>query len=735
MNAPQAIIEKFQLKDGREITLETGKLAKQADGSVVVKCGGTMLLATVVANKEANPGVDFLPLTVDYREKFYAGGKIPGNFFRREARPSDEEILTMRLVDRVLRPLFPEDFHAEVQVMISLISYDKEVMPETLAGLAASAAIAITDIPFNGPMSEVRVVRIDGKLSVNPSLENLAKADLDIMVGATKDSIVMVEGEMKEITEAEMIEAIQYAHEEIKIQVEAQERLAAKVASSFTKREYSHETHDEEIREKVWKETYDKVYEVAKSPSGKEERSDKFKAVREEFLAQYVDNAEELERVTPFVKVYYHDVEKEAMRQMILNDKIRLDGRDPQTIRPIWSEIDYLPGAHGSAIFTRGETQSLTAVTLGSVKDANMVDRVMITYDERFLLHYNFPPFSTGEARPLRGTSRREVGHGNLAQRALANMIPEENPYTIRIVSDILESNGSSSMATVCAGTLALMDAGVQIKKPVSGIAMGLVTDVKSGKFTVLSDILGDEDHLGDMDFKVTGTADGITACQMDIKIQGLSMDIMEKALLQARDGRLHILDKLNETISAPREDVKPHAPKMVMLEISKDFIGAVIGPGGKIIQQMQKDTDTVIAIEEVGEIGRIEISGVSREKINEAIAKINEITFVPTVGEVYQGRVVKVMDFGAFVAIAKGTEGLLHISEIEWARLDKVPYSEGDQVEVKFMGYDDRKKMKLSRKVLLPRPEKPAPKPRPESQVNPEGKDQPGEHKPLNEA
>ncbi|TDX86841.1 polyribonucleotide nucleotidyltransferase [Epilithonimonas xixisoli] len=735
MSIPQAITETVILADGREITIETGKLAKQADGSVVVKMGGTMLLATVVASKEAKDGVDFLPLTVDYREKFYAGGKIPGNFFRREARPSDQEILTMRLVDRVLRPLFPEDFHAEVQVMISLISYDGQSIPDDLAGFAASAAIAITDIPFNGPMSEVRVVRIDGKLSVNPKLEDLKIADLDIMVGATKDSIVMVEGEMKEISEAEMLEAINFAHVEIKKQVEAQERLAEKVGKSFPKREYSHENHDEAIREKVWKETYDKVYEVAKSPSGKEERSDKFKAVREEFLAQYVDNAEELERVTPFVKVYYHDVEKEAMRQMILNDKIRLDGRDPQTIRPIWSEIDYLPGAHGSAIFTRGETQSLTAVTLGSVKDANMVDSVMINYDERFFLHYNFPPFSTGEARPLRGTSRREVGHGNLAQRALANMIPEENPYTIRIVSDILESNGSSSMATVCAGTLALMDAGVQIKKPVSGIAMGLVTDIKTGKFTVLSDILGDEDHLGDMDFKVTGTADGITACQMDIKIQGLSMDIMEKALLQARDGRLHILDKLNETISAPREDVKPHAPKMVMLEISKDFIGAVIGPGGKIIQQMQKDTDTVIAIEEVGEIGRIEISGVSREKINEAIAKINEITFVPTVGEVYQGRVVKVMDFGAFVAIAKGTEGLLHISEIEWARLDKVPYNEGDQVEVKFMGYDDRKKMKLSRKVLLPRPERPTPKPRPESQVNPEGKDQPGEHKPLNEA
>ncbi len=747
MSVPQAITELITLADGREITIETGKLAKQADGSVVVKMGGTMLLATVVANKEANPGVDFLPLTVDYREKFYAGGKIPGNFFRREARPSDQEILTMRLVDRVLRPLFPEDFHAEVQVMISLISYDGQSIPDDLAGLAASSAIAITDIPFNGPMSEVRVVRINGELSINPNYADLKNSDLDIMVGATKDSIVMVEGEMKEITEAEMLEAITFAHEEIKKQVEAQERLAEKVGKSFPKREYNHETHDEAIREKVWKETYDKVYEVAKTPSSKEERGEKFKAVREEFLAQYVDNPEELERVTPFVKVYYHDVEKEAMRQMIINDKIRLDGRDPETIRPIWSEIDYLPGAHGSAIFTRGETQSLTAVTLGSVKDANMVDSVMVNYDERFFLHYNFPPFSTGEARPLRGTSRREVGHGNLAQRALANMIPEENPYTIRIVSDILESNGSSSMATVCAGTLALMDAGVQIHKPVSGIAMGLVTDVKTGKYTVLSDILGDEDHLGDMDFKVTGTADGITACQMDIKIQGLSMDIMEKALLQAREGRLHILDKITETIAQPREDVKPHAPKMVMMEIPKDFIGAVIGPGGKIIQQMQKDTDTVIAIEEVGEIGRIEISGVSREKINEAIARINEITFVPVVGEVYQGKVVKVMDFGAFVAIAKGTEGLLHISEIEWKRLEKVPYNEGDEVEVKFMGYDDRKKMKLSRKVLLPRPPRPEKKegeqrgPRPEGQnrqdrpARPEGNKPARDENPSSEA
>lgn len=722
MNAPQAIIEKFQLKDGREVTIETGRLAKQANGSVVVRMGGTMLLATVVANKEANPGVDFLPLTVDYREKFYAGGKIPGNFFRREARPSDEEILTMRLVDRVLRPLFPSDFHAEVQVMISLISYDKEVMPETLAGLAASAAIAVTDIPFNGPMSEVRVVRIDGEYSINPSLENLAKADLDIMVGATKDSIVMVEGEMKEISEAEMLEAIKYAHEEIKVQIEAQERLAARIPATAVKRTYEHETHNEEIRKKVWEETYDKVYEVAKSPSSKEERHDKFAEVLENFLAQYSE--EERAEVEGFAKVYYHDVEKEAMRQMILNEGIRLDGRTPQTIRPIWSEVDYLPGAHGSAIFTRGETQSLTAVTLGSIKDANMVDSVAINYDQKFFLHYNFPPFSTGEARPLRGTSRREVGHGNLAQRALAGMIPTENPYTIRVVSDILESNGSSSMATVCAGTLALMDAGVKIAKPVSGIAMGLITDPKSGKFQVLSDILGDEDHLGDMDFKVTGTADGITACQMDIKIEGLTMDIMETALNQAREGRLHILGEILKTLDAPREDVKPHAPKMEILEIAKDFIGAVIGPGGKIIQQLQKDTDTVIAIEEIGEIGRIEIAGTDRDKINDAIARINEITFVPVVGEVYNGTVVKVMDFGAFVAIAKGTEGLLHISEIDWKRTEKVPYVEGDQVEVKFLGYDDRKKMKLSRKVLLPRPPRPDQKPRPESPKNDEKAD-----------
>ena len=706
-NKPQAITETIVLKDGREVTIETGKLAKQADGAVVVKMGGTMLLATVVAAKDANPGVDFLPLTVDYREKFSAAGRVPGNFFRRESKPSDDEVLTMRLVDRVMRPLFPEDFHAEVQVMISLISYDGKVMPDSLAGLAASAAVAITDIPFNGPFSEVRVIKKDGVLSINPSWETLQSGvELDIMVGASKDSIVMVEGEMDEITEQEMIEAISFAHEEIKIQKEAQEKLAARIEKAQTKREYCHEIHDEELRKEIWDYAYQRYYDIAKDPSAKHERSDKFSAVVDEFLEKYTE--EELEEKEVLAKIYFHDVQKEAVRQLILNENIRLDGRNNQQIRPIWCEVDYLPAAHGSSIFTRGETQSLTTVTLGSLLDANRIDSVISQHDERFFLHYNFPPFSTGEARPLRGTSRREIGHGNLAQRALKVMIPEETPYTIRVVSDILESNGSSSMATVCAGTMALMDAGIQMKKPVSGIAMGLITDKESGKWTVLSDILGDEDHLGDMDFKVTGTAEGITACQMDIKIQGLTMDIMEKALMQARDGRMHILGEMLKTIDKPNADVKPHAPKLVMMEIPKDFIGAVIGPGGKIIQQMQKDTDTVITIEEKGEIGHIEISGTDREKINAAVAQINEITFVPVIGEVYKGKVVKVMEFGAFIQLAKGTEGLLHISEIAWERTEKVPYKEGDEVEVKFMGYDDRKKMRLSRKVLLPKPPKP---------------------------
>ena len=720
---PQAITEKVTLSDGREITIETGKLAKQADGSVVVRMGDTMLLATVVANKNANPGVDFLPLTVDYREKFYAGGRIPGNFFRREAKPSDDEVLTMRLVDRVLRPMFPEDFHAEVQVMISLISYDKDVMPEALAGLAASAAIAITDIPFT-LISEARVIRLDGELMVNPSLEQLKRADLDIMVGGSKDSVVMVEGEMSEISEREMLDAIQFAHAEIKKQIEAQERLAEKVGKSFPKREYNHETHDEEIREKVWAFGYDRFYDIAKTPSDKHERGEKFAAVEEEFLAQYADDEEELARVTPFAHIYFHDVQKEAVRQLILNEGIRLDGRDPKTIRPIWSEIDYLPSTHGSAIFTRGETQALATVTLGSSKDANMVDGVVNNFDEKFFLHYNFPPFSTGEARPLRGTSRREVGHGNLAQRALAQILPDDCPYTVRIVSEVLESNGSSSMATVCAGTLALMDSGLPIKKPVSGIAMGLITDPKSGKFTVLSDILGDEDHLGDMDFKVTGTADGITACQMDIKVQGLSMEIMETALLQAKEGREHILGKILETIDAPRPQLKPNAPKVVVIEIPKEFIGAVIGPGGKVIQEMQKETETVIAITEEETYGRVEINGVIQENIDRVVERIKQIAFVPEVDGVYNAVVKSIKPFGAFVEISKGVEGLVHISEIEHKRLEKVEdaLNIGDKIDVKFLGYDDKKKMKLSRKALLPKPErKEAPKKEEKSQDKPE--------------
>lgn len=708
---PEAITEKIILADGREITIETGKLAKQADGSVVVRMGDTMLLATVVASKEAREGVDFLPLTVDYREKFYAAGRIPGNFFRREARPSDNEILTMRLVDRVLRPLFPDDFHAEIQVMIALISYDPEVMPESLVGLAASAAIALTDIPFKGPMSEARVIRLNGELMINPSYEQLLKADLDIMVGATKNSIVMVEGEMQEISEKEMLEAIAFAHEEIKKQIEAQERLAERVGKSLPKREYSHEDHDDQIREKVWAETYQKVYDVAIHPSTKEERSENFKVVLDEFLAQYENDPEELKRVTPYAKTYYHDVEKEAMRQMILNEEVRLDGRKPNEIRPIWCEVDYLPGSHGSAVFTRGETQALTVLTLGSSKDANMVDSVVSQHDEKFFLHYNFPPFSTGEARPLRGTSRREVGHGNLAQRALTHILPDEYPYTVRIVSDILESNGSSSMATVCAGTLALMDGGVQIKKPVSGIAMGLITDLETGKSVVLSDILGDEDHLGDMDFKVTGTKDGITACQMDIKVEGLGMDVLEKALEQAREGRLHILGEMLKALPEPRKELKSNAPKLITMNIPKEFIGAVIGPGGKIIQELQKETGTVISIEEIEDYGRIEIAGVDQAKIDHAIERIKQIAFVPILNETYSAVVKSIKPFGAFVEISKGVEGLVHISEIAHRRLNTVEEELhlNDKINVKFLGYDDKKKMKLSRKALLPKDDKPS--------------------------
>ncbi len=702
---PKAITQEIKLEDGRTITLETGKLAKQADGSVVVRMGETMLLATVVSSKEAKEGVDFLPLTVDYREKFSSAGRMPGGFLKREARPSDEEILVMRLVDRVLRPLFPKDYHAEVQVMISLNSWDPNVKPDALAGLAASAAIAISDLPFNGPMSEVRVGRINGQFIINPSPSQLEESDIDMMVGATADSVVMVEGEMDEISEQEMLEAIKAAHEAIKDQIKAQLALASEIEKSKTKREYSHETHDEELREKIMTDLYDKVYDVAKSGLSKEERSEQFKAVRDEYMAANFSE-EELEEKEGLIKTYYHDVEYHAMRKMILKDRQRLDGRKLDEVRPIWCEIDYLPSTHGSAVFTRGETQSLTTVTLGSKLDENRIDNVTFSGSERFYLHYNFPPFSTGEARPIRGTSRREIGHGNLAQRALKGMIPEDNFYTIRVVSDILESNGSSSMATVCAGTLALMDAGIKMKAPVSGIAMGLITD-ESGDYAILSDILGDEDHLGDMDFKVTGTKQGITACQMDIKISGLSYEILEKALMQANEGRLHIMGEMMKTIDAPRTELKPHAPKLEMMKIPKEFIGMIIGPGGKNIQKLQLDTETTITIEEDGDFGIIEISGTDAEKMAKAAARIKEIAFVPEVGDVFDGKVRSIQPYGAFVELAPGTDGLLHISEIAHRRLKTVEeeLKEGDTVRVKLIGKDDRGKLKLSRKVLLEKP------------------------------
>ncbi|SZD72185.1 Polyribonucleotide nucleotidyltransferase [Candidatus Ornithobacterium hominis] len=700
--------EEIRLNDGRSITLETGKLAKQADGSVVVKMGGTMLLATVVGAKEAREGVDFMPLTVEYREKFTAAGKIPGGFIKREGRPSDDEILTMRLVDRVLRPLFPDDYHAEVQVIINVLSYDASVLPDSLAGLAASTALALTDIPFKNPISEVRVVRVDGALSINPDLETLKKADLDIMVGASKDSVVMVEGEMAEVSEQEMLEAIKFAHEAIKDQIEAQERLAEKVGKSFPKRTYCHEVNDENLEREIKEQLYQELYDIAKEPSEKHERSEKFDKALKNWKEKYSE--EELSEIEPLIDKYFGKVKKNAVRQMLLNEGVRLDGRSPQEIRPIWCEVDYLPATHGSSVFTRGETQSLSVVTLGSSLDVDRIDSIIEEYDKKFYLHYNFPPFSTGEARPIRGTSRREIGHGNLAERALKRMIPADNPYTIRLVSDILESNGSSSMATVCAGTLALMDAGIKIQKPVSGIAMGLITDQESGKWTVLSDILGDEDHLGDMDFKVTGTKDGITACQMDIKISGLSYEILEKALMQAKDGRLHIMDKMLETIAEPNPQLKPNAPKLVTLMIKSDFIGAVIGPGGKIIQEIQANTNTEISIDEKDNMGIVEISGKDQAGIDEAIRRVKEITFEPEIGETYTGKVVSIKPFGAFVELKRGTEGLVHISELEWHRVNNVEdvVNIGDIIEVKYLENDKKTgKMRLSRKVLLPKPEK----------------------------
>ena len=677
----------IELSDGRTITIETGKLAKQADGAVEVRMGNTMLLATVVSAQEAGEGVDFMPLQVEYKEKFSAFGRFPGGFTKREGRASDYEILTSRLVDRVLRPLFPDNYHADTFVNIILFSSDGKDMPDALAGLAASAALAVSDIPFNGPISEVRVARIDGQFKINPTFEELAKADIDLMVGATIDNIMMVEGEMDEVSEAELLEALKFAHEAIKVQCQVQIELAEAVGSTV-KRTYCHEVNDEELRKDVWEKCYDKAYEIARSGNtNKHERMAAFDGIVEDYLAAM--DPEAAAEKEALVKRYYHDVEKEAMRRCILDEGKRLDGRTTTQIRPIWAEVDYIPGPHGSAVFTRGETQSLSTVTLGTKLDEKIVDDVLDQSRERFLLHYNFPPFSTGEAKASRGVGRREIGHGNLANRALKRMIPEDYPYVIRVVSDILESNGSSSMATVCAGTLALMDAGVQIKKPVSGIAMGLITDKGNAKFAVLSDILGDEDHLGDMDFKVTGTKDGITATQMDIKVDGLSYEVLEKALAQAREGRMHILGKILETIPEPRAEMKPHAPRIEVINIPKDMIGAVIGPGGKIIQGIQEATGAVVTIEEIDNIGRVEVSAPGRDAINAAMAKIKGIVAIPEEGEVYTGKVKSILAFGAFVEFMPGKDGLLHISEISWDRIDSMENSgikEGDDVTVNLL-------------------------------------------------
>lgn len=703
-NATQKVI---QLSGGREIVIETGKLAKQADGSVVVRQGDTMLLATVVAAKEPKPDCDFMPLSVEYKEKYAAAGRFPGGFLKREARPSDYEILVARLIDRALRPLFPSDFHAEVFVTVNLISAEKDIMPDALAGLAASAALAVSDVPFAGPISEVRVSRINGEFVINPTYSQNENADLDIMVGATYDNILMVEGEMKEVSEADMLEAIKFAHAEIKKHCLAQMELSKELGKDV-KRTYCHETNDEALREKVIAETYDKAYAIARERSAKHERSEKFEALEEEFCAQFSE--EELVEKRPLIKRYFHDdVLKKAMRNMILDEGIRLDGRHTTEIRPIWCEVGYLPCAHGSAIFTRGETQSLSTVTLGTKLDEKQIDEVLVKGTEQFVLHYNFPPFSTGEARASRGLSRREIGHGNLAWRALKPMVPvgEENPYAVRVVSDILESNGSSSMATVCAGTLALMDAGVKIKKPVSGIAMGLITDTKTGKYAILSDILGDEDHLGDMDFKVTGTKDGITATQMDIKVDGLSYEVLAKALEQAKQGRMHILGKILETIPEPRANYKPFVPRIVQITIPQEFIGAVIGPGGKVIQEIQKQTGTTITITEKDNKGYVDIFGEDKGALDSALARIKEIVAIPEVGEVYNGKIRSIVAFGAFVEILPGKDGLLHISEIgnkRYETMEETGLKEGDMIEVKLIGIDPKNgKLKLSRKVLLP--------------------------------
>ncbi len=706
----QAFEKTIELGDGRSISIETGKLAKQADGSVVVKMGRTMLLATVVSAKEAREDVDFMPLSVEYKEKFASLGRFPGGFMKRETRPSDYEVLIARLVDRALRPLFPENYHADTFVTVNLISADKDIMPDSLAGLAASAALTLSDIPFNGPISEVRVGRINGKFKINPTFTDLEESDIDIVVGATEKNILMVEGEMNEVSEEDLLEAMKFAHEAIKVQCKAQLELAEMKGKSET-RSYDHEEENDAFRKKVYDETYDKVYAIAASKiANKHERAAAFDEVKETFLSQFTEE-DEIDEL--MVSHYFHDVEKEAVRSLILNEGVRLDGRKTDEIRPIWCEVDYLPAAHGSALFTRGETQSLTTVTLGTKLDEKVIDEVLLQGTQKFVLHYNFPPFSTGDARPVRGVSRREIGHGNLAHRALKRMVPgnSDNPYAIRVVSDILESNGSSSMATVCAGTLALMDAGIKIKKPVSGIAMGMISDEKSGKYAILSDILGDEDHLGDMDFKVTGTRDGVTATQMDIKIEGLSFEVLAKALEQAKKGRLHILDKMVETIPEPRENLKPHAPRIVQIIIPKDMIGPLIGPGGKVIQEIQNDTGSTIVIEEIDNKGVVDVFADNKESIEAALKRINRIVEVPEIGKIYKGKVKSIVPFGAFVEILPGKDGLLHISEIEWRRLETVDsvLKEGQEIEVKLIDIDERTgKFKLSRKVLLPKPERP---------------------------
>ena len=720
------INKKIELSDGRVIEIETGKLAKQADGSVVVKMGGTMLLAAVTCAKEAKEDVDFMPLQVEYKEKFASAGRFPGGFMKREGKASDAEILTARLVDRALRPLFPDDFHAEVYVTVNLISAEKDIQPDALAGLAASSALAVSDIPFNGPISEVRVARIDGKFVINPNFSQMPNADIDIMVAATLDNIMMVEGEMKEVSEADMLEAIKFAHEEIKKHCRVQLELMEE-KGTVTKRAYCHEENDEELRAAVKQYAYDRCYAIAKAGTSKQERTEAFENLAEECFAALVPDEEEREAKKMMLARYYHDVEKAAMRNMILDEGVRLDGRNTEQIRPIWCEVDYLPCAHGSAIFTRGETQSLSTVTLGTKMDMKELDEVLVQGTEQFVLHYNFPPFSTGEAKAQRGVGRREIGHGNLAYRALKPMVPlgEENPYAVRVVSDILESNGSSSMATVCAGCLALMDAGVKIKKPVAGIAMGLISDSATGKYAILSDILGDEDHLGDMDFKVAGTKDGITATQMDIKVDGLSYDVLERALEQARRGRMHIMGEMLKCISEPRAEYKPHVPRIVQIRVPGEFIGAIIGKGGEVIQKIQKETNTVITITEEAKEGGVtegvvDIFGNDKQSMDAALEWIKGIVAMPEVGKVYKGTVKSILEFGAFIEILPGKEGLLHISEIDWGKTDKVEdiLKVGDEVEVKLLEIDPKNnKMRLSRRALLEKPEgyvEPERRPRP---------------------